>query len=68
MLLHFVQSRYLGCTGGRNVSETTPMILKHVFSIPLVRQLNFAGRGEKSGIGKTDTCAHAVIIRKSTII
>lgn len=48
------------------MSETTRRILKHVFSIPLARQLNFAGRGEKSGIGKTDTCG--VIIRKSIII
>jgi len=66
VLLEFFQSRYLGCIGGRNVKETTRRILKQVFSISLARQLNFAGRGEKYGIGKTDTCA--VIIRKSIII
>ena len=45
------------------MSETTRRILKHVFAIPLTRQLNFAGRGEKTGIGGTNVTA--VIVRKS---
>jgi len=37
--------------------------MKHVFAVPLARQLNFAGRGEKTGIGGMNITA--VIVRKS---
>lgn len=58
----FVQSRYLGCIGGKDVADTTRRIMKQVFAIPLARELNFAGRGEKTGIGAMEITA--VIIRK----
>lgn len=57
-----VQARHLGCIGGRNVAETTRRILKHVLAVPLARQLNFAGRGLKKGIGGMHVTA--VIVRK----
>ena len=57
-----MQSRYLGCIGGKDVADTTRRILKQVFDVPLARQLNFAGRGEKTGIG--GMAITAVVIRK----
>jgi len=33
------------------VGDTTRRIMKHVFDCVLARKLNFAGRGEKTGIG-----------------
>ena len=45
------------------MSETTRRILKHVFAVPLARKLNFAGRGQKTGIGGMNVTS--VIVRKS---
>jgi len=36
--------------------------MKHVFALALARQLNFAGRGEKMGIGGMNITA--VVVRK----
>ena len=33
------------------MAETTRRILMHVFAVSLAKQLNFAGRGQKTGIG-----------------
>ena len=61
-MIIYMYSRYLGCIGGRNVAETTRRILRHVFAIALARQLNFAGRGKKTGIAGMNFTA--VIVRK----
>lgn len=57
-----LQIRYLGCIGGKNLADTTRRVMKQVFDIPLARQLNFAGRGEKTGIGAM--AVTTVIIRE----
>lgn len=44
------------------MAETTRRVLKNVFSVQLARQLNFAGRGEKMGIGGMNVTS--VIVRK----
>jgi len=57
-----VQNRYLGCIGGRTVADTTRRVMRHAFGLGLARQLNFADRGEKTGIG--GIIVTAVIVRK----
>jgi len=44
------------------VSDTTRRIMKQVFDVRLARQLNFAGRGIKTGIGGMKVTT--VVIRK----
>ena len=47
----YFQSRYLGCIGGKDIADTTRRILQQVFHNSLAWELNFAGRGEKTGVG-----------------
>jgi len=47
----YLQIRSLGCNGGKDLADTTRRILWQVFHNNLARELNFAGRGEKTGIG-----------------
>ncbi len=52
----------MGCVCGKNLADTTRQVMKAVFNIPLARQLNFAGGGEKTGIGAM--AVTTVIIRE----
>ena len=42
---------YLGYGGGQSIAETVRRILQQLFSHDLALQLNYAGRGDKTGIG-----------------
>ena len=46
------QVRYLGIIGGKDVAETTRRIMRSLMTTGVARQMNFAGRGSKTGISE----------------
>ncbi len=48
-LFVYVQSRYLGSIGGKDIPETTRCIMHNLMTNALAVQLNFDGRGKKVG-------------------
>ena len=50
---YFLQVRYLGSIGGKDVAETTRRIMRSLFADAVAICMNFAGRGGKLAIGGT---------------
>jgi hypothetical protein len=46
----YIQVRYLGAIGGKDVPETTRRIMSNIMTTAVARQMNFAGRGGKVAI------------------
>ena len=49
-MCRFVQIRYLGAVGGKDVAETTRRIMRTLMTNAVASRMNFAGRGRKTGI------------------
>ena len=48
--MNYLQMRYLGAIGGKDVPETTRRIMSTTMTTAVARRMNFAGRGGKKAI------------------
>ncbi|XP_065664922.1 uncharacterized protein LOC136086646 isoform X1 [Hydra vulgaris] len=63
-------SNYLGVTGGLNVNDTTRCVLEKVFTNNLAKQLNWAGRCNKTGVKNLQVvhCVKDVVLKNESEI
>ena len=66
-MIIFLQVRYLGDIGGKDVAETTRRIMRSLLNDSVAICMNFMGRGGKQAIGGTVRSVRSRLLCSSLI-